>query len=179
MLDVLRWMCVCTAAAGIASATNGLIWRCISISSRVGLSRTASRILLHVAPTLRAVIKARLGATFYLAWGGLVAPLLISAVAVGTMLMEGLLSMRGSLLHAALKLLTMLDVLNLLVRPVWHARISRLALMRDSCIGVANVAIATWAISRAFLNFLKILMLLKCLLYKLVFKDTSLPFGMH
>lgn len=87
--------------------------------------------------------------------------------------------MRGSLLDAALKLLTMLDVLNLLVRPVWHAWISRLALVRDSCIGVANVAIATWAISRAFLNFLKILLLLKCLLDKLVFKDTSLPLGMH
>lgn len=177
MLDVLRWVCVRTAAAGIASAADGLIWRCISIRTRVGLSRTASRILLHVAPALRALIKARLGATFNLARGHLVAPLLVSAV--GTRLMEGLLSMRRSLLDAALKLLTVLDVLNLLVWPVWHARISRLALVRDSRIIVADVAVATRAVSRAFLHLLKILLLLKCLLDKLVFKDASLSFGMH
>ena len=87
--------------------------------------------------------------------------------------------MRRSLLDAALKLLTVLDVLNLLVWPVWHARISRLALVRDSRIIVADVAVATRAVSRAFLHLLKILLLLKCLLDKLVFKDASLSFGMH
>ena len=50
--------------------------------------------------------------------------------------------MRGSFLDPALKLFPMLDVLNLFVRAIWDARIGRLALVRDSRISVANVAVA-------------------------------------
>ena len=141
VLDALRRMRVCAAAASITSAADRFRRRCISISYGAWLRDSSARILLHVAATLGTLVQARLGPAFILAASSLLAPFLGRVIPSGC-LEELVVSMRGSFLDPTLKLLPMLDVLDLLVRTIGDARIGRLALVRDSRIGIANVAVA-------------------------------------
>mmetsp|Transcript_27763 Transcript_27763/g.37074 ORF Transcript_27763/g.37074 Transcript_27763/m.37074 type:complete len:332 (+) Transcript_27763:43-1038(+) len=182
VLITLRRMSFPSAPASAPSAANWLRWRSISVCYGAVLREAAARVLLHVAPTLRALFQAGLSASLVLARSlvPLLLLLLVCLVAAEGLLptafpvarlVERLLCVRRSLLHAALQLLPVLNILHFLALSVRHARVGRLTLMRDSRISVADIAVAVWAFRLALFHSLEILLLLQRLLNKLILKN--------